>query len=321
MKRLAMLLVIAITFSLVGCGKTNGKVNEYTTDFFKFSLSDKFERFEKAGKNSDGIWFKYKNKNNGIHVLELSSSNMTVKAYSEDLADSFRSDKSYTSVSCKPYENASLDAYVINLVQEDKTGTHNLDYYILNSQYMNIVVGVSFQDKHSKKLTPLLNDLLQSFEYTDDYYFPTTPQEIENEYFSIKFDPKWVASATGENKEAVHIRYAAAENLDKSFTLFGVYPQIDSEYDTLEEMVQARLEICNNSENYTDIESEESTFLGFNATKISFTINMGKLARHSEFYYFVSNELIYQVSYIVPIVEDAEVMSDIQELIDALVIK
>ncbi len=321
MKRLAMLLVIVLTFSLVGCSKTNGKTNEYTTDFFKFSLSDKFERFEKTGKNSEGIWFKYKNKNNGIHVLELSSSNMTVKAYSESLADAYRLEESFTNVSCKPYENASLDAYVINLVQEDKTGTHNLDYYILNSQYMNMVVGVSFQDKYSKKLTPLLNDLLQSFEYTDDYYFPTTPQEFENEYFSIKFDPKWVASATGQNKEEVHIRYAAADNIDKSFTLFGVYPQIDSEYDTIEEMVQARLEGFNNSKYITDVTSEESIFLGFNATKISFTDNVGEFTRHSESCYFVSNNIIYTVSYTVPIVEDAEVMSDIQELIDALVIK
>ena len=86
MKRLAMILVIILTFSLVGCGKSNGKVNEYTTEFFKFSLSDKFE---KTGENSEGIWFKYKNKNNSIYVMELPSANMTVKAYSENLADAF----------------------------------------------------------------------------------------------------------------------------------------------------------------------------------------------------------------------------------------
>lgn len=324
MKKLMVISAMMLLFLLSACVENGGKSKEYNTNSFKFSLNDSFKQDMDSVKKEGDICLKYKNEFNVIYAYEYPM-NISLKGYTEGFADTFRSNPLYSNVTCEEYKNANLSTYVIGFTQEDEDGIHNSEYYILNSQNMNISILVTFQDEYREKLMPMVEDMIKSVEYTSDYYLPTTPQDFENEYCKISFDPKWVLSTSGKNEEKIHIKYALAETVDKFLTTFAIEPHIDNVYTSAKEMADFDLKELSESSNTTNFTREEVDFLGFDGIKLSEEFTLAESTFSSVSYYFMSNKIIYNVRYIISndnsSSDKEEIMSDIEALLNELTIK
>ncbi len=260
-----------------------------------------------------------------VTFLESSSYGVTSYGHAESFAADNEKDEEYSNITFRKCPEYAMDTSVINYVTTENDKTSIVDMYYICEQASKLDVIVIYTEGYEDDAKQAADKIINSIEYTSDFYYPTETQTFENNYFSVVYEPQWIIhrlASTNDNYE-FKVNFRHTDSMDNYLASYSISVRTDNEHENAEEYANANFELLNElkSEYRSDIQINSDEIFGIPSYKVSQTVQAGLLNYNYESYYFDYNDTVYYVCTSVPINDDGTVASAIQKLIDNTTLK
>ena len=305
---------------------SSDKFESYSTPAFSFDINSDFTLKEKNETVYDLPSSSYKFDHKLAEKFDINSISCYMEStkYEEEACRKITESGNADNIYLEHYEHGDIYLYILSYSNGDTAKTEGCA--LKNGQILT--VNAEYKTQDMTKIVPMIKDILDSAEYISDEELPSEVSTIENEFFKLSVEPKYICDnipATDTNynipQEAsagCFIFYASAENSDQTGSMLFIDVLDTDNTDTPASIADELKKQFAENKDITDIERSQSEFKGISTEEITFkNIDFDQTAKYILFAY---KDKIINIHMFIKR-NSNEVENDFNELLDKIELK
>lgn len=325
---------LCLTAALYGCGNKSSSSSEtkspssqtdtesvslpenmkyYDTNggFFSFGTDETLKQYEGETKEDYEFAFQAGDDDTLIGILTITGLHQTAKGFSESVLPDYEDEEIYSNVKGEELTIAGNPAYRITADAEGDISYSEIMIQFGNGDLFTVFATASkdYVQECEKQTEIILN----SVEFKGDP-LKTEPETYENDYFSITAGEKWYFRSMKNDFASISLNLQNDISEMMYAFSFSALPDA-SDKETTAEDAAAKL---GQYEFNQDITRDTAEYMGFDAEHIRYLNPMDAFV---DYYIFEKDGVCYQAIEVCPTNMTEQYQTDIQEVIDNIVIK